>query len=40
MTRNTKVLLLTGTAILIFIVIVAAIFFHFFKIANIVSGGG
>jgi hypothetical protein len=39
MKRYTKVLLLAGAAIFIFIVIIAVIFFHFFNIANIVSGG-
>jgi hypothetical protein len=37
--RNTKVLLLAGAAILIFMAVMAVIFFRFFNIANIVSGG-
>ena len=40
MKRDIKILLLTGLGILIFLTIIAVLFFHFFNIANIVSGNG
>jgi hypothetical protein len=40
MKQNTKILLAIGTAIFIFVALIVVIFFHFFNIANIVSGDG
>lgn len=45
MNRNIKVYLLVGTAVLIFIasvvvIIGAALYFHIFRIASSVTGGG
>ncbi len=40
MNRNTKIILLVGAAMLIFIVLAVVILSRFFRIGNIVTGGG